>query len=239
MATHSLPSDSTARRLRSLEIQNYLIKIAVVVLTLLLLWRTFSGNPSPVPSPVAIAVPEDLPIAAQQPGAPADATSPELKTPGSIPHTPALFGAPLGTSSAAAAKAPLLREDLSKAQIYRITQQLVEATFRDPRYKSRVAEAWSKRAGAVPSGSLVFPEPFVGEIVGPTPQADGYRDYQVWGDGLRDPQAQRPGSVWYMVLWNFDPTTGRAFVESLSIGGKEIVHDWRPYSQDRISVEVE
>lgn len=258
MTTHSLPSDSTARRLRSLEIQNYLIKAAVVVLMLLLLWRTFSGSPAPAPVAPEAADPA-APVAS---GAPAEA-APELPQDKSLEKSPtatldaltaaslkspvAAVAAPAGAPrnetkpapSVAEPKAPVVKGDLSAAQVYRTTQRLIETTFRDPRYSVRFAEAWKQRTHANPSSNFVFPQPFVGQVVGPTPQPEGYRDYQVWGDGLVDGEAQQPSGVWYMVLWNFDPATSRAYVESLSIGGKEIVRDWRPYSKERVSVVVE
>jgi hypothetical protein len=245
MTTHSLPSDSSARRLRSLEIQNYLIKIAVVVLMLLLLWRTFAGNSAPAPAPAetpaASTTPEELPFDKAESSTPSALAAPGLKTPAVSPASPAAASRVevVDAPNTAAPKSPAIHGELSAEQINRTTQRLVEAAFRDPRYSGRFVDAWIKRAGAAPSGSFAFPEPFVGEVVGPTQQPDGYRDYQIWGDGLRDTQAQRPGSVWYMVLWNLDPASGRASIESLSIGGKEIVHDWRPYMKDRVSVQVE
>jgi len=253
MATHSLPSDSTARRLRSLEIQNYLIKIAVVVLMLLLLWRTFSGGPAPAPveapaagtaevtGAVEVASPDDMPQEKAAPSKHDALTAASVSTPGLATTAPAATTRIETNNSVSIAepKAPAAYANPSPAQIYRTTQQLIEATYRDPRYRSRFDEAWSKRTHATPSGRFLFPETLLGQVVGPTQQTDGFRDYQVWGEGLVDAQAQRPSSVWYMVLWNFDPSTGRAYIESLSIGGKEIVHDWRPYSKERVGVEVE
>lgn len=128
--------------------------------------------------------------------------------------------------------------ELTREQIYAVTQALITSAFADARFTETFATAWSKRTRARPSGEFVFPANFNGDLLGPTEQLDGLVDYQLWGAGLRDNASPQAHDVWYMVLWNYDRQKHQASLESLFIAGKEIVHDWRPFSKKRISVEV-
>ncbi len=233
MTVDALQSDPLGRRIKSLELQNLLIKLAVVVLLTFLVWRTIASNSLNAPPEVTSAPAADPQLPGPTVNEVASVRQPE---PSIVPAADEL---PAAEPAKEPAPEPVqMPAKLSDEQAYRAAQTLITRVSGDAKYATLFAEAWARQTGSAPTGNFSFPENFAGDLIAPTPTAGGRSSYELWGSGLKDPQRPNAPAVWYKALLSYDAATGEVRLESLLIAGRPVVRDWHPESEQELTTMV-